>query len=344
MPFLLFLSLSFSSVSFSFIIILMKRILDYTITNEYKNYTIREFLTEKGYPKGLRAHLFRTKDVLFRNGDTGHSSDRLKVSDKLKIILEESMPESYPAPENIPLSILYEDEDILVINKPAHMPVHPSMTHYEHTLSNAVFYYLGSKNEAGPFRCINRLDKDTTGITILAKNSLSGGILGRQMNERKIHRTYLAIVRGITPESGTITAPIGRKEGSVLERQVDFGQGEYACTHYFRLDVKEIFPKNTFSREPLSPDALSLIALRLDTGRTHQIRVHMSYLGYPLIGDFLYNPDFSLTKRQALHACQLKFEHPITKEQLCFTAPLPADMQMLFPEFHVPNLDNLFSD
>ncbi len=157
MPFLLFLSLSFSSVSFSFIIILMKRILDYTITNEYKNYTIREFLTEKGYPKGLRAHLFRTKDVLFRNGDTGHSSDRLKVSDKLKIILEESMPESYPAPENIPLSILYEDEDILVINKPAHMPVHPSMTHYEHTLSNAVFYYLGSKNEAGPFRCINRL-------------------------------------------------------------------------------------------------------------------------------------------------------------------------------------------
>ena len=95
----------------------MKRILDYTITNEYKNYTIREFLTEKGYPKGLRAHLFRTENVLFRNGDTGHSSDRLKVSDKLKIILEESMPENYPAPENIPLSILYEDEDILVINK-----------------------------------------------------------------------------------------------------------------------------------------------------------------------------------------------------------------------------------
>lgn len=107
----------------------------------------------------------------------------------------------------------------------------------------------------------------------------------------------LPLVRGITPESGTITAPIGRKEGSVLERQVDFGQGEYACTHYRRLAVKEIFPKNTFSREPLSPDAFSLIALRLDTGRTHQIRVHMSYLGYPLIGDFLYNPDFSLTKK-----------------------------------------------
>lgn len=311
----------------------MKRILDYTITNEYENKTIREFLTEKGYPKGLRAQLFRTDGVLFRNGDTGHSSDRLKTSDKLRIILEESMPETYPAPENIPLSILYEDEDILVINKPAHMPVHPSMTHYEHTLANAILYYLDSKNEAGPFRCINRLDKDTTGITVLAKNSLSGGILGRQMNERKIHRTYLAIVHGITPESGTITAPIGRKEGSVLERQVDYEHGEYACTHYHRLATREMLPEN----------ALSLIALRLDTGRTHQIRVHMSYLGYPLIGDFLYYPDFSLLKRQALHACQLKFEHPITKEQLCFTAPLPADMQMLFPEFHIPDLDDIFS-
>lgn len=336
MPFLFSesLFLFFSSVPFSFIIILMKRILDYTITNEYENFTIREFLTEKGYPKGLRAHLFRTEGVLFRNGEAGHSSDRLKASDKLKIILEESMPETYPAPENTPLSILYEDKDILVINKPAHMPVHPSMTHYEHTLANAVFYYLGSKKEAGPFRCINRLDKDTTGITVLAKHSLSGGILGRQMNERKIHRTYLAIVRGITPESGTITAPIGRKEGSVLERQVDFEHGEYACTHYRRLATKEM----------LSGNALSLIALRLDTGRTHQIRVHMSYLGYPLIGDFLYNPDFSLIKRQALHACQLEFEHPITKEQLCFTAPLPGDMQMLFPEFHVKNLNNIFSN
>jgi len=322
----------------------MERILNYTISAADEGMIVLDFLRKQGFSRHILTAMKADREALSLNGQKAGGRTVLSCGDHFRVRLLETVPADgiLPTPLNIP--VLYEDEDILVINKPAHMPVHPSMTHYEHTLSNAVFYYLGSKNEAGPFRCINRLDKDTTGITILAKNSLSGGILGRQMNERKIHRTYLAIVRGITPESGTITAPIGRKEGSVLERQVDFGQGEYACTHYRRLAVKEIFPKNTFSREPISPDALSLIALRLDTGRTHQIRVHMSYLGYPLIGDFLYNPDFSLTKRQALHACQLKFEHPITKEQLCFTAPLPADMQMLFPEFHVPDLDNLFSD
>ena len=322
----------------------MERILNYTISAADEGMIVLDFLRKQGFSRHILTAMKADREALSLNGQKAGGRTVLSCGDHFRVRLLETVPADgiLPTPLNIP--VLYEDEDILVINKPAHMPVHPSMTHYEHTLSNAVFYYLGSKNEAGPFRCINRLDKDTTGITILAKNSLSGGILGRQMNERKIHRTYLAIVRGITPESGTITAPIGRKEGSVLERQVDFEQGEYACTHYRRLAVKKIFPKNTFSREPLSPDALSLIALRLDTGRTHQIRVHMSYLGYPLIGDFLYNPDFSLTKRQALHACQLKFEHPITKEQLCFTAPLPADMQMLFPEFHVPNLDNLFSD
>ena len=191
----------------------------------------REFGLSAGLVKRLK-----WQNALFVNGAPAHTDCPVQPGDRVRVVLEEQT-EGFD-PEPMPLSILYEDEDILVINKPAHMPVHPSMTHYEHTLSNAVFYYLGSKNEAGPFRCINRLDKDTTGITILAKNSLSGGILGRQMNERKIHRTYLAIVRGITPESGTITAPIGRKEGSVLERQVDFGQGEYACTHYRRLAVK----------------------------------------------------------------------------------------------------------
>ena len=322
----------------------MDRILTYTITPQEDGMQVLEFLRSKGFSRHILTSMKPDKEALLVNGMRAGGRSILKEGDHFRVRVMEtgSMEGIVPAP--LPLDILYEDEDILVLNKPADMPVHPSIGNYTNTLANAAAFYFQQKNELCPFRCINRLDKDTTGITILAKNSLSGGILGRQMNERKIHRTYLAIVRGITPESGTITAPIGRKEGSVLERQVDFGQGEYACTHYFRLAVKEIFPKNTFSREPLSPDALSLIALRLDTGRTHQIRVHMSYLGYPLIGDFLYNPDFSLTKRQALHACQLKFEHPITKEQLCFTAPLPADMQMLFPEFHVPNLDNLFSD
>ena len=325
----------------------MERIITYTISTGESGENVLGFLRKKGFSKHILTTMKRAEQAILLNGEPAFGRTVLREGDVLRILVPEEAgegSESSILPVPLPLDILYEDEDILVLNKPADMPVHPSAGNYENTLANGVAWYYKQQRKAFVYRCINRLDKDTTGITILAKNSLSGGILGRQMNERKIHRTYLAIVRGITPESGTITAPIGRKEGSVLERQVDFGQGEYACTHYRRLAVKEIFPKNTFSREPLSPDALSLIALRLDTGRTHQIRVHMSYLGYPLIGDFLYNPDFSLTKRQALHACQLKFEHPITKEQLCFTAPLPADMQMLFPEFHVPDLDNLFSD
>ena len=206
---------------------------------------VLEFLRSKGFSRHILTSMKPDKEALLVNGMRAGGRSILKEGDHFRVRVMEtgSMEGIVPAP--LPLDILYEDEDILVLNKPADMPVHPSIGNYTNTLANAAAFYFQQKNELCPFRCINRLDKDTTGITILAKNSLSGGILGRQMNERKIHRTYLAIVRGITPESGTITAPIGRKEGSVLERQVDFGQGEYACTHYRRLAVKEIFSKNT---------------------------------------------------------------------------------------------------
>ena len=214
MPFLLFLSLSFSSVSFSFIIILMKRILDYTITNEYKNYTIREFLTEKGYPKGLRAHLFRTKDVLFRNGDTGHSSDRLKVSDKLKIILEESMPKSYPAPENIPLSILYEDPYFLAVDKPAGMLVHPSPQKNSGTLANGVLYHLQQSAAGAGVHPVPRLDRDPFGVVLLAKNANVHDRFCRLLREKQLEKTYLASVFGHPPQdAGEIDLPVEKVGG-----------------------------------------------------------------------------------------------------------------------------------
>ena len=293
----------------------MKRILDYTITNEYENYTIREFLTEKGYPKGLRAHLFRTDGVLFRNGEAGHSSDHLKVSDKLKIILEESMPESYPAPENIPLSILYEDEDLLAVNKPAGMPIHPSINNYDNTLANALAYYFHEQKKPFIFRCTNRLDRDTSGVTIISKNLLCSGILASMVMKQQVHRQYLAIVRGsLFPESGTINAPLGRKPGSIIERTVDYEQGEPAVTHY-QVVKKENGP--------------SLISLYLETGRTHQIRIHMKSIGSPLIGDYLYNPDMEWIRRQALHSHKMSFLHPITRKYMEFMAPMPEDMQRI---------------
>jgi 23S rRNA pseudouridine1911/1915/1917 synthase len=213
------------------------------------------------------------------------------------------------------LKILYEDEDILVINKPADMPVHPSAGNYENTLANGIAWYFYEKGEDFVYRCINRLDRDTTGALILAKNPLSAAILSVQMRNRQICRTYLALVDGVLPESGNVDAPIARMDGSVITREVNFQNGESAVTHYERLAVGKDY---------------SLAELHLETGRTHQIRVHMKYIGHPLPGDFLYNPDYRWIKRQPLHSYQLEFTHPVTKKAMLFTAPVPADFVSAF--------------
>ena len=166
-----------------------------------------------------------------------------------------------------------------------------------------------------PFRPVYRLDRDTTGLLIVAKHLLSASILSDMVGKREIHREYLAIVKGIPPENGTISAPIGRKKGSAILREVNFETGEPAVTHFARLEIR---------------NGLSLVSLKLETGRTHQIRVHMGYIGCPLIGDYLYYPECSRISRQALHSHRLSFLHPITGKALSFTAPLPEDMEKAF--------------
>ena len=191
------------------------------------------------------------------------------------------------------------------------MPVHPSLGNYENTLANGVAWYFERQGIPFVFRCINRLDRDTTGLLILAKNMLSGAVLSDQMKNRNIKRTYLALVSGVPKESaGTIDQPIARVPGSVLERHVS-SDGETAVTHYKVI--------RTFSDS-------SLVEFHLETGRTHQIRVHMKYLGHPLLGDFLYNPEDTRCSRQMLHSVSLAFIHPVTGEALRFDAPLPDDM------------------
>ena len=165
------------------------------------------------------------------------------------------------------------------------------------------------------YRCINRLDRDTTGLLILAKHAYSAALLSRMVTDRKIHREYLAVTKGVPDVSGIVDAPIGRKDGSTIERQIDFVHGETARTHYELLT---------------SEDGYSLVRIWLDTGRTHQIRVHMKYLGYPLPGDFLYCPDYTKIRRQALHSYRLSFLHPISQKPLSFTASLPDDMRAFF--------------
>lgn len=292
----------------------MKRIFTYTISTEYNGRTLLSFLKDKQYSAPIITHLKRTENGILLNGVWGRVRNILHTDDILTINLIETESSENIVPTNLPLNIVYEDEDILVINKAANTPIHPSQGNYDNTLANAVAYYFQQKGEAFIYRCINRLDRDTTGLLILAKHMYSASILSDMVQKREIHREYLAVACGIVPLEGTIVAPIARVDGSTIERCVDEENGEYACTHY-----KTLLTKNGYS----------LVSLKLETGRTHQIRVHMKHIGHPLPGDFLYNPDYSMIKRQALHSHKLSFRHPVSGEMLEFVADLPEDMKRI---------------
>jgi len=284
----------------------MKRVLSYRINAAGQKENVGQFLREKGYSRHILSHLKNTQNGIVCNGDEVRTSHILREGDTLVItILEEKSSENI-VPVPMPLHMIYEDEDIAVIDKPADMPIHPSINNYDNTLANALAAYYQQQGENFVYRCINRLDRDTTGLLIVAKNMLSGAILSDMVKKREIHREYLAIACGQTPPEGCIDAPIARREGSVLERCVDFERGEHAVTHYKTLAYK---------------NGYSLVSLKLETGRTHQIRVHMKYLGYPLTGDYLYHPDYTLMDHQALHSYRLAFKHPITGADMEFTVP-----------------------
>lgn len=299
----------------------MERTLTYDITEKNCTLPIGLFLKSMGFSAGNLIALKKMPESILLNGRPAYVNAPLNDGDTVTVHIKESEASVKISPIALPLSIVYEDEDLLVLNKPADMPIHPSPNNYDNTLGNAVAYYYASRQIPYVFRCVNRLDRDTTGLTVLAKHMISGSILSGMVAEKILQREYLAIVSGTLPSSlGTIDVPIARKNGSVMERCIDFETGEKAVTHYQVLD------RDTKRN-------LSLLLIILETGRTHQIRVHMKHLGCPLIGDYLYNPDTSCISRQALHSYRLVFPHPITKEAMHFTAPLPDDMSSLFPAF-----------
>lgn len=291
----------------------MERIIQYNITAEESGLRVEQYLRRRGYSYQNLTNLKKMTESILINGIWSYLKTELKTGDVLTVHIaeNESSPNIPPAP--LPLDIVYEDEDIIVVNKAAGMPVHPSLNNYRNSLANALMWYYNRQNKAFIFRCTNRLDRDTSGLTIVAKHLVSSSILSGMSVRHEIEREYLALVRGtVIPSSGTICAPIGRAGTSLIERKIDFENGEHAVTHY---RVKE--EKNGYS----------LVSLTLETGRTHQIRVHMKHIGFPLIGDYLYNPDMEKINRQALHSYRLTFRHPVTGGQMQFTAPLPEDMQ-----------------
>lgn len=290
----------------------MNRTIDYFITDAHAGISIETFLRTKGYSGQNLTDIKRMPRSILVNDEHVYMRQLLQAGDHLQVCITETESSEKIPPVHLPLDILYEDEDILVINKPADMPIHPSLNNYTNSLANALAWYFQSQEKAFIFRCTNRLDRDTSGITIVAKHLVSANILAEATKNRAIHREYLAICRGLlTPEKGIIDAPIARKDDSIIERTVDFEKGEFARTHYELVAHK---------------NGHSLVRLKLETGRTHQIRVHMKYLGFPLIGDVIYNPDMESIKRQALHSYHMSFIHPITGEAMEFFAPLPEDM------------------
>ena len=297
----------------------MERRIEYSIKENNAGITISSFLKSLGYSSQNLIQLKKQADSILINGCPCYMNVPLQAGDLLTVhIWEEISSEKIP-PVELPLNILYEDEDLMVLNKAAGMPIHPSLNNYENSLANGLAWYFASQGKPFIFRCVNRLDRDTSGLTIIAKHMVSAGILSGMASRHQLHREYLAIVQGnVKPAEGTVDAPIGRRAGSIMERTIDWNHGEHAVTHYRVLQ---------------SSQTHSLISLKLDTGRTHQIRVHMTYLGFPLIGDYLYNPDFSLINRQALHSCHLSFLHPMTGKPMEFNADLPEDMRAVVDSF-----------
>lgn len=244
------------------------------------------------------------------------ASYKIKENDIVEITIPKAVPIKV-IPQDIPIDVVYEDKDIIVVNKPKGMVVHPAKGNYTGTLVNALLFHCDDLSGINGFLrpgIVHRLDKDTSGLIVAAKNDTSHLHLASQIKNRNVKKEYYALVHGVfKKESGTICAPIGRHKIDRKKMAVDMSKGRKAVTHYKLLESFE--------------EGYSLLSIKLETGRTHQIRVHMSYLGYPIAGDTLYAPKkknrFGI-REQLLHSKKLGLIHPTSKKYIEFTAPLPS--------------------
>nr|WP_246569678.1 RluA family pseudouridine synthase [Lentibacillus saliphilus] len=240
--------------------------------------------------------------------------DVLHTGDMLSVQFPNETRSEHICSQDIPLNIIYEDDAVLVLDKPAGMAVMPSMNQPNGTLANALAGYYEQNRLSYTVHIVTRLDKDTSGLVLVAKHRYAHMVLSEAQKNTSIKRSYVAIIQGTLPvQEGVFTAPIGRKQDSVVERVVR-PDGQKAVTHF---QVREAYADHT------------VVDVRLETGRTHQIRVHFSHAGYPLAGDTLYGGRQRMIMRQALHSTFLEFEHPITKAWHSFHSPIPPDMQQV---------------
>lgn len=286
--------------------------LAYVNSSKYSN--VKEVLKAEFSMSDRLLLKLKKLDKIYLNGNVTSVNHPVLENDLIECYLDYEEDNSNIVPTEMPLNIIYEDEAYIVVSKNAGIPVHPSMDHYTDSLSNGIAFYFNQIGLKKKIRPVNRLDKDTSGIVIFAKNEYIQECLVRQMKSKEFIKKYIAVVNGnLDNLEGTINAPIARKEGSIIERCVS-ETGDIAITHYKVLKRKTDF---------------DIVECILETGRTHQIRVHFAYLGHSLLSDTLYGTSSSLINRQALHAYKVEFTHPLSKKKVKYIATVPEDLNKL---------------
>ncbi len=293
--------------------------MEWIVTAEDNGKTVLEFI--RGHiaiSTKLLKYLKYRNDGILVNGERCTVRRRLETGDRLTLAMEDRASAEELLPVELPISILYEDDALVIPSKPARMPTHPSHGHRDDTVANALAYHYQTQGIPFVFRPVNRLDRDTSGLLLIAKNKLSAGILTASMQKGLIRKRYLAVLLGeMTQHEGEIALPLHRREGSIILREV--------CSS----DAPDAEPSLTRFRTLARGGGCTLVEASPITGRTHQLRVHFASLGHPILGDTLYGQADPRIDRQALHAHTLTLPHPTTGEEMTVRAPLYPDMEAL---------------
>ena len=308
--------------------------MEYIIGEEHTGKTLKTYLRYVlGISSAMTTRLKQLPDGLRVNGEHVTVRYILKQGDLLSVSMEDKESSEHIVATPMDLDILFEDDDILVLNKPPHVPTHPSQGHFDDTVANGLAYLFAERGQPFVFRACSRLDRDTSGVVTIAKNGLAAHRLHRSHLESTTKKQYIAILRGtLTPAEGTIGGCIRRKEDSVITRVLTEDDGDPSLTRYRVLAYGQ-------DREGMP---LTLVAAEPVTGRTHQLRVHFSSRGCPILGDFLYGTEGDGgIGRQALHCCMTAFPHPISGQNAVFFAPIPSDMAAFLQFFSDMNEERI---
>ena len=291
----------------------------YLIDERCDGKTVKSYLfSELHLSRAMVIRLKNREDGILLCGRRVFVTEKLKAGDELCLSLEDRQLGENIRPVEMPLDIIFEDDRFIAINKPPNLPTHPSLYHYDDTLANGLAYYYQSKGRPFVFRAVNRLDRDTSGVILVSKDKDASAKMNKLIAAHRADKQYIALLEGELYEDGVIEKNIERAEQSIILRRVTDNGGEYAKTLFSVLEVK---------------NGRTLVRCCPYTGRTHQLRVHFSSIGHPIVGDDLYGSASSVIGRQALHAISLGFDHPFSDKHITVFAPMPEDFTNALKEY-----------